>query len=53
MNKREAKKREKRIRAKVLFESGFSVEEIAHVMGVSETKIKAFLKEVEEEGEKK
>ena len=47
MNKREAKKREKQIRAKALFESGYSIEEIAKALGVSEKTVKWLIKEEE------
>lgn len=42
--KKEAMRRERMIRARALYESGYSVEEISTVLGVSEATVRAILK---------
>ena len=42
--KKELLRRERQIRARALFESGYSIEEISKALGVSETVVKAILK---------
>ena len=43
MKKKDSQKREKQIRALALFESGYSIEEIAQVLDISEQTVKKLL----------